>query len=170
MRLGARLVTSSIRQVPPECIPSGMKHRSRMHYYLAAREARSTDAEAVPLLVDLQGNVAETNTANILIVEHGTIVSPPLRNSLPGISREMIIELAAKLDLPFVERAFDVSAVQRANEALLASTPYCIISAVEIDGRAIGDGRPGPVFRRLIDAWSEAVGLDVYRQVVGPGD
>jgi len=177
MRCGADLVTTSIRHVPPQCIPSGMKHRSRMHYCLAEQEARQIAPEAIPLLLDVEGNVAETSTANFLIVERETIVSPRLTNILPGISREMIVELAAGLGIPFVERDFGISDVERADEALLASTPYCLMPAVRVNQRPIGDGRPGPVFRRLIDAWSEAVGLDVYGQIVGatgptgqPGD
>ena len=169
MRVGASLVTPSIRHIPPRCIPTDIKHRSRIHYYLAAREARSIEPGAVPLLLDLQGNVAETNTANVLIVEDGTLVSPTLANILPGISREMLVELAERLAIPFVEREFDTARVAASDEALLASTPYCVMPAVKIDGRPIGAGRPGPVFRRLIDAWSEAVGLDVYRQIVEAG-
>jgi len=166
MRLGARVVTPSIRHMPPQCIPPCVKHRSRMHYYLADREARSVDPGAVPLLLDLAGNVAETNTANFLIVERGTIVSPTLANILPGISREMVVELAAGLGIRFAEQDFDPARVALADEALLASTPYCVMPAVRINGQPIGDGRPGSVFRRLIDAWSQQVGLDVYRQIV----
>jgi len=118
------------------------------------------------LLLDLGGNVAETNTANFLIVERGTIVSPTLTNILPGISREMVAELAGSEGIPFAERDFDASRVGRADEALLVSTPYCIMPAVRVNGVPIGDGRPGRVFRRLIDAWSERVGVDVYRQIV----
>jgi len=166
MRGGACLVTPSVRHVPPECIPAVVKHRSRMHYYLAQREAQAIEPGATPLLLDLEGNVAETNTANFLIVERGTIVSPTLRNILPGISREMIVELAGELGIPFAERDFGVSRVVEAEEALLASTPYCIMPAVRINGNPIGDGRPGAVFRRLIDAWSKRVGVDVYWQIV----
>jgi branched-subunit amino acid aminotransferase/4-amino-4-deoxychorismate lyase len=168
MRDGAHLVTPSIRHIPPQCIPANMKHRSRMHYYLAEQEAHTVEAGAVPLLLDLDGHVAETNTANILIVEGGAIVSPTLKNILPGISREMIVELAARLEIPFAERELEPSDVARADEVLLASTPFCVMAAVRFNGQPIGDGRPGPIFRRLIEAWSEAVDLDVYRQIV-PG-
>ncbi|HLA83827.1 MAG TPA: aminotransferase class IV [Thermoguttaceae bacterium] len=166
MRDGARVVTPSIRHVPPQCFPAAVKHRSRVNYYLAEREAQAVDPEAIPLLLDLQGNVAETNTANFLIVEDGTIVSPTLANILPGISREMAAELAVELGIPFAERDFDAARVAMAEEALLVSTPYCIMPAVRINGKPIGEGRPGVTFRRLIDAWSGRVGVDVYRQVV----
>src|SRR5262249_44420630 len=63
MRLGAHLVTPSVRQVPPQCYDSKIKCRSRMHYYLAEQEARLVDPEASALLLDLDGNVTETNGA-----------------------------------------------------------------------------------------------------------
>lgn len=165
METGAHVITPSIRHVPPQCYDPKMKYRSRMHYYLADREAQLGDPNAIALLLDLDGNVTETSGANFLIVERGTIVSPTLRNTLPGVSRATVIELAANLGIPFVEREFQVFNVINADEAFLASTPYCLLPATKINGVAIGDGKPGPVFRRLQSAWSERVGLDIARQI-----
>ncbi len=165
MRTGAHLVTPSIRHVPPQCCDPGIKHRSRMHYYLADQEARRVDPDAAALLLDLDGHVTETSTANFLIVERGTIVSPTAGNILPGFSRAMVIEQAAKLGIPFAEREFDAATAQRAEEALLTSTPYCLMSVTRLNGTPVGDGRPGPIFRRLLAAWSEAVGLDIASQI-----
>jgi len=144
-----------------------MKYRSRMHYYLADKEAQLADESAIALLLDLDGNVTETSGANFLIVERGAIVSPTLRNTLPGISRATVIELATKLGIPFVERDLQVYSVINADEAFLASTPYCLMPVTRINGVPIGDGRPGPVVRRLLDAWNELVGLDIYAQIQG---
>jgi branched-subunit amino acid aminotransferase/4-amino-4-deoxychorismate lyase len=166
MQAGAHVVTPSIRHVPPQCYDPKMKYRSRMHYYLADKEAQLADPDAVALLLDLDGNVTETSGANFLLVERGTIVSPTLRNTLPGISRATVIELAAKLDILFVERDIQVFSVINADEAFLASTPYCLMPVTRINGVAIGDARPGPTFRRLLDAWNEMVGLDISAQIV----
>jgi branched-subunit amino acid aminotransferase/4-amino-4-deoxychorismate lyase len=87
MTNGAHLVTPSTRQVPPQCYDPKIKCRSRMHYYLAEQEARLVDPEASALLLDLAGNVTETNTGNFLLVERGRILSPTTVNTLPGISR-----------------------------------------------------------------------------------
>lgn len=108
--------------------------------------------------------MTETSGANFLIVERGTIVSPTLRNTLPGVSRAIVIELAAKLGIPFVERDTQVFSVMNADEAFLASTPYGLCPVTKINGVAIGDGQPGAIYRRLICAWSELVGLDVVAQ------
>lgn len=165
MQSGQHLVTPSIRHVPPQCYDPKMKYRSRMHYYLADQEARLMDPEAAALLLDLDGNVTETGGANFLIVERGVIVSPTTRNTLPGISRAMVIELAAKLGIGFVERDIQVYNVINADEAFTASTPYCVMPVTKINGAPIGDGKPGPVWRRLLTAWSEVVGVDIGRQI-----
>ena len=164
MQVGAHVVTPSIRHVPPQCYDPKMKYRSRMHYFLADHEARLVDPDAAALLLDLDGNVTETSGANFLIVERGTIVSPTLRNILPGISRQTVIELAAKLSVPFVERDIQVHSVMNADEAFLASTPFCLMPVTRINGVPIADGRPGPMYRRLIEAWSAEVGVDIVGQ------
>jgi branched-chain amino acid aminotransferase len=110
--------------------------------------------------------VSETSTANFLLVEQGTLVSPRLVNSLAGVSRRTVIELAGRLSIPFVERDITAHQAVSADEALLASTPYCLMPVARINGVAVGAGAPGPVFRRLIDAWSQEVGLDIVQQIV----
>lgn len=162
---GAHLVTPSIRHVPPQCYDPKMKYRSRMHYYLADKEAQLVDPDASALLLDLAGNVTETGGSNFLIVERGTIVSPTLVNTLPGISRETVIELAKQLGIPFEVRDIQVHSVINADEAFTSSTPYCLLPVTKINGLAIGDGRPGPVWRKLMTAWGELVGIDVVQQM-----
>jgi branched-chain amino acid aminotransferase len=163
---GIHLVTPSIRHVPPQCYDPKMKCRSRMHYYLADQQARLVDRNAAALLLDLDGNVTETGAANFLMVEGDTIVSPSLRNTLPGVSRATVIELAARLGIPFAVRDFQVFDAVNANEAFLASTPYCLMSVTKINGTQIGTGKPGAIYGRLVKAWSELVGLDIVQQVV----
>ncbi|MBN2022492.1 MAG: aminotransferase class IV [Pirellulales bacterium] len=165
LRHGAHLVTPRTRNLPAACVDPNVKHRSRLHYYLADREARLVDPQAVPLLLDLDGYVTETNTANFLMVRQRTLVSPPVERVLPGISRDVVAELAAKLGIPMEERPIAPDDVAAADEALLTSTPYCLMSAVRINGRPIGQGQPGPVFRRLMEAWNAEVGLDIVKQI-----
>ncbi|MBC7856018.1 MAG: aminotransferase class IV [Pirellulaceae bacterium] len=164
MKEGAHVVTPSIRHVPPQCFDPKMKYRSRMHYYLADQEARLVAPDAIALLLDLDGNVTETSGANFLLVQQGEIVSPTRRNILPGISRQTVIELARKLDIPFAERDLQVHDVMNADEGLLTSTPFCVMPVTRINGSQIADGKPGSIFRRLLEAWSEKVGLEIMGQ------
>ncbi|HEX5444675.1 MAG TPA: aminotransferase class IV, partial [Pirellulales bacterium] len=84
-REGVHVVTPEVRQIPPECVDPQIKCRSRMHYYLADRQARAVDPEAVALLLDLQGYITETNGANFLLVEGGRLVTPPFAKTLAGV-------------------------------------------------------------------------------------
>ena len=163
---GIHVVTPSIRHVPPQCYDPNMKYRSRMHFYLAEQEVQMVDPHASALLLDLSGNVTETGGANFLIVSGGTIVSPTLTNILPGVSRAMVIELAAKLDIPFVQRDFQLFDVVNADEAFTTTTPYCMMPVTRINGQSIADGKPGPVYKRLLEAWSGEVGLDIRQQII----
>jgi branched-subunit amino acid aminotransferase/4-amino-4-deoxychorismate lyase len=166
MRYGQHLVTPSIRHVPPQCFDPKMKYRSRMHYYLADQEARLVDPDAAALLLDLDGNVTETSGSNFLIVEQGAVVSPTTRNILPGVSRAMVVELCGKLGIPFVERDFQVYNMLNADEAFTSSTPYCLLPVTRINGAPIADGNPGPMFKRLLAAWSQEAGLDIEAQIL----
>ncbi|HEY7329188.1 MAG TPA: aminotransferase class IV [Gemmataceae bacterium] len=165
MLTGAHVITPSIRHVPPQCYDPKVKYRSRMHFYLADLEARQVDPEATALLLDLAGNITETSTANFLIVERGTIISPTTVNILPGISRTMVIELAGKLGIPFLERDLQVDDAISADEAFLTSTTFCLMPVTKINGAQIGEGRPGALTRLLLHTWSAKVGVDIEKQI-----
>ncbi len=162
---GDALAVPEVRQVPAECWPRNLKCRSRMHYYLADRQARQIDPHGRALLLDENGFVTEATTASLVIVEPGpVIVSPRHENILPGISVSVVAELAGRLDIPFVERDLQPADVAAADEVLLAGTTPCVLPVVRFDGAPVGAGRPGPVFRRLIEAWGERVGVDIIAQ------
>lgn len=162
---GLHLITPSVRHVPPQCIEPKMKHRSRMHFFLAEQEVHQIDLDASALLLDLAGNVAETNNANFFIAARGAIVTPTTENALAGVSRAMVIELAAELGIPLVEGDFAPGDAQSADESFTSSTPYCLMPVTRINGSLIGDGKPGPIYRRLLAAWSQRVGLDIASQI-----
>jgi branched-subunit amino acid aminotransferase/4-amino-4-deoxychorismate lyase len=162
---GLPVVVSNIRQVPPNCWPAELKCRSRMHYYLADREAAARQSGARAILLDENGYVAEASTANVLVYRAGEgLVSPPRDHILSGVSLGVVEELARQLGVPFVMRPLSASEFKSADEALLASTSVCVLPIVECDGRSIGGGTPGPMYRRLLTAWSELVGLDIANQ------
>ncbi|MBI3985977.1 MAG: aminotransferase class IV [Lentisphaerae bacterium] len=163
---GIHAVTPSTRHVPPQCIDPKMKYRSRLHYWLAEKEAQLVDPKAATLLLDLDGNVTEFSGGNILIVKEGTIISPTLRNILPGISRQTVIELARELAIPFAEKDIQVHDVCNADEAFESSTPFCLIPVTRINAIPVGDGKPGPVCKKLLAAWSRLVGLDIVKQIM----
>jgi branched-subunit amino acid aminotransferase/4-amino-4-deoxychorismate lyase len=162
---GCRLVTTPIEQVPRECWPAELKCRSRMHYYLADLAAHKQDPRARAILLDRRGYVAETATANVLAYRRGEgLVSPPRDTILPGISLMFARELSESLGIGYVERDLRIEDLLSADEVLLTSTPNCLLPVAGVNGKPIGDGSPGQVFRKLLGAWNEAVGLDVAAQ------
>lgn len=164
---GVRLRTSDVRQTPASCWPPELKCRSRMHYYLADRQAEQCDPGARALLLDQQGYVGEASTANVVMYNDGEgIVSPPLTKVLPGVSVAVLRELAAARGVPFVERDLSLEEFRAADEAWLASTSLCLLPIVRCDDRPIGSGEPGPRFAQMLGAWNEAVGLDIAAQAV----
>jgi branched-subunit amino acid aminotransferase/4-amino-4-deoxychorismate lyase len=164
MKEGVHVVTPSTRHIPPQCCDPKMKHRSRINYYLADQESQLVDPDSVALLLDLDGNVTETSGGNFCIVESGTIISPTLRNTLPGISRMALMELAGSLRIPFVERDFQPFNVANANEAFITTTPYCMMPVTQINGITIGNGKPGEFFHKIMEAWSREVDIDILGQ------
>ena len=166
---GAHVVTPSIRQVPAVCVDPKIKCRSRMHWWLADQESRQVDPRAVSLCLDLEGNVTETGGSNFLICRGDTVVSPAPSHILRGISMTTVAELCPALGLAFEERDFQVYDVINADEAFLATTPYCLAPVTRINNTPIGEGRPGPVFGKLMDAWSTSVEVDILAQIMGQG-
>ncbi len=162
--VGVSLRSVSVRQVPPDCWPLSAKVRSRLHYFLADREAAAAEPGSRAVLAHLDGRISETSTANLAIVRQGHITSPPPADALSGVSLAFTRELADGLGIPWDERSLVAADLASADEILLTSTPNCLLPATRFDGRPIGSGEPGPVYQQLLGAWSEAVGLDIAAQ------
>ncbi len=161
---GVALRSVSVRQVPGDCWPLAAKVRSRLHYFLADREAASAEPGARAVLAHHDGRISETSTANVAIVTPAGITVPPADDALPGVSLAFARTLALALGIPWHERSLTAVDLASADEILLTSTPNCMLPATRFDRRLVGTGEPGPVFRRLLAAWSEQVGIDIAAQ------
>jgi branched-chain amino acid aminotransferase len=163
VNMGVCLKVSNVRQIPVASIPPGIKMRSRMHYWLADREVHEC-GPGMALLLDTDGYLTETASANVLIVQRGKVLSPPREKILEGISRRVVIELCAKLGIPFEEKPLTVADLESADEAILTCTSYCLMGITQVN--CTGISWPGPIFRRLLQAWNEEVGLDIHGQIL----
>ena len=162
---GSQVVVSGVQQVPTNCWPAELKCRSRMHYYLADREAARQIPGARAILLDDEGHVSEASTANVLLYREGEgLISPCLHKILPGISLATVQELAAEQKIDFVNRDVQPNELQTADEVLLCSTSPGVWSVTHVGETPVGDGLPGPVARQLLQAWSERVGIDIPGQ------
>ena len=164
---GVKLVVVDIRQVPANCWPAEMKCRSRMHYYLADREATAKSPGSRAILLDQDGFVGEASTANIVVHFPGRGLVTPLREKvLPGVTQEVLFELAAKLGIPHNESDITPEELFEADEVFLTSTSVCLQPVVSIDDRLVGNGQPGPLYQRLLGAWKDLTGVDIAAQAV----
>lgn len=161
---GIALATPSVRAIPAICVDPHIKQRSRMHWWLAEQEVRRTHPGAQALLLDLDGNVTETASANFLLVRDGTLISPPRNSILDGVSLGVVRELAARLGIPMAHRPISLEECHAADEALLTCTTYCIAGVRQINERA--RAWPGPMLRLLLAAWNAEVGLDIRQQIL----
>jgi branched-chain amino acid aminotransferase len=164
---GARCVTPSIRHVPPATLSSKIKHRNRLHMWIGEQEAHQRDPGAIPLFLDIHGNITETGGSNFVIYKDGAVVSPAPANILRGLSLVTLFEILDEMKIPWIEQDIQPFDVVNADEAWIPTTPYCLGPVVQINGQPIGDGRPGPLWRKIIDRWSERVSKDIYREITG---
>jgi branched-chain amino acid aminotransferase len=160
-RDGSHLVTPSIRQATQG---TGIKHRSRLHWWLASQQI-STDS--IALLLDEKEHVTETALANFLIVHKGTVLTPPAHSVLWGISIGVIEQLCDDLGIPFEQAPLSLEDCKAASEAMICGTAFCLAGVSRINDHAIP--WPGPICKRLLDAWSKDVGLDISSQFFPPG-
>jgi branched-chain amino acid aminotransferase len=147
IRSGGRAMIASIRALPVQCLDPKIKSLSRLHFDLAVLEGKAAGAD-VAIMLDLDGHVTEGPGFNVFVVRGGTMFSPP-EGILMGITRQTVFELAAEHALPAREAQLTAFDLYAADEVFLTSTAGGIMPLVEIDGRAIGDGKPGPVSQRV---------------------
>ena len=162
---GQALATTDVVQVSPRCWPPELKCRSRMHYYLADREARRRYPDSRALMLDENGFVTESTTANIVLFQSSSgLLTPPAEKILPGISLGVLLELADQLGFGHQSRDLTPADVAASDEVFLTGTSVCMLPVVRFNGKQIGNRNPGTMFHRLMSAWGELVGLDILKQ------
>ena len=145
---GIRLVTSSVRRNAPSTLDSKIHHNNLLNNILAKIEADVAGVDDA-LMLDLHGFVAETNATNVFLVQRGTLLTPTGDACLPGITRAIVLELAATAGIETEVRNVSLSEVYTAEEVFTSGTMGELSPVLEVDGRIIGDGKEGPTTRRL---------------------
>jgi D-alanine transaminase len=116
----------------------------------------SAEAGAAETILFRDGKLTEASACNVFIVKRGVIQAPPKTNLiLPGITYDVVVELARANALPLEFRDVTEAEVRAADEVWVTSSSKEILAIVELDGKRIGDGRPGPVFRRMYQLYQE---------------
>ena len=165
-RTGVRLATASIRQRSPQDLEAKLKCTSKMSHTLAEIEALRAGPDHMVLLQDSQGHVTEGASSSFFIVKDGKLITSDPTNILGGITREGLLKLAAELRIPSQERAITLYDVYNAEEAMILGTSFFLLPVREVNGLRIGGEPPGPMFKRIMEAWSEAIGHDIVGQAI----
>ena len=110
----------------------------------------AVDAEVNETLLFRDGILTEGTASNIFAVENGVILAPPKdAHMLPGITYDLVLELAAANGIPVQVGRFEEARVRAADELWLTSSTREVLAIILLDGQPVGDGRPGPLFRRM---------------------
>lgn len=165
--VGINLVTPSQRAIPGYLLDPKVKNRSRIHYLMANIEVGQIEGDCNwPLLIDLDGFIAEGTGNNFFIIKDGVVITPEGRNILRGISREYVMrELCPQLRMPIQEKNIEVYDVYTADEAFVTGTPFSMLPVTSLNGSAIGSGKVGEGFNRLLAKWSENTEVDISGQI-----
>lgn len=150
---GLRTITATTRKARADMLNPRVKSLNYLNNIMARIEANQAGVdEAIMLTAD--GYVCECSADNIFIIHDGQIWTPPLHlGILAGITRGAVLDLTRDLEIPTVERIFTLHDVYSADESFLTGTGAEVGPVVEVDGRAIGDGRPGSITARVIEAF-----------------
>jgi branched-chain amino acid aminotransferase len=123
---------------------------------LAKREV-TRDGYDEAIMLDTAGYVSEASGENIFMVKRGRIKTPPLTSILAGITRESVLTIARDMGVEVVEQRFTRDELYLADEVFFSGTAAEITPVREVDNRRIGEGRPGPVTRKIQDIFFKAV-------------
>jgi len=161
---GKSAVCSLYRNIPPQCFEQRCKNRARLPHFLSKLDAKRIDSDAFAFMLDIEGFISEGTGANMFFVMDDVLYTPTSRNILVGESRNFTIKLARKLGYCFVEKDITLYEAYCADEAFWTTSSYCLLPMTKIDGRKIGDGIPGKYSKKLLEAWSGEVGVNIVEQ------
>ena len=160
---GINAVTPSQRAIPAHLLDPKVKCRNRAHFMMANIEVSRYEGENNwPLLLDPDGYVTESTGANFFMIKDGTVMSICTENALRGISRQSVIGLSRQWADKMNVSLYDV---YNADEAFFTATPFCMLPITSVNGKQIGDGVPGQGYKRILNKWSEKVGVDIKVQI-----
>jgi len=134
---------------------------SRVHHVIAKMEAERAGVDDA-IMLNTDGHLAEGTSSNLFLVKGGALLTAPIEAGLlPGITREIIQTLATEEKVPIQEHKCNAQDLYGADEAFLSSTLMELMAVVEVDGRKIGDGKPGPVTQKLHGAYRKLVAQEL---------
>jgi branched-chain amino acid aminotransferase len=163
-KAGLKLITSSIRRSPPDCLDPKIHHANLLSSILAKIQANAAGADDA-LMLDLRGFIAETNATHVFLVEGGRLRTPTLAACPEGITRRTVLGLCRAHGIEAEVCDLSLTELYRADEAFCTGTMGELAAVTEVDGRRIGTGEVGPVTRRLSALYAEQTATSGTRVV-----
>jgi branched-chain amino acid aminotransferase len=154
---GVKVMTSATRQVSHEAVDPRIKSLNYLKNILAKIDAQQAGAHEA-IMLNAEGYIAECTADNLFVIRAGQLLTPsPQDGALGGITRGVVLELAAEARLPAAEARLTRYDLYTADEAFVTGTGAELMPVTTADGRPIADGRPGPMTRQLTDAFHALV-------------
>ena len=164
-RKGLRMITTSTRQRPVDVLNPRIKTCNYLNNILARMEANLVGVDE-GLMLTTQGYVAECTADNVFVVKSDRVLTPPAHlGILQGITRQTVLDVCGGLGIAAGEQILTLHDMYTADECFLTGTGVEMGPVVELDGRRIGTGRPGPITMRILAAFRELAareGTPVY--------
>ena len=152
-KTGLTLITSKMRRPPADVLDARIHHANLLNSILAKIEANNAGADDA-LMLDTRDFVAETNATHVFIVRKGELATSCVVACPEGITRATVIEICATEKIPCMEADLKLNDVYGADEMFCTGTMGELAAVTKVDNRVIGDGRVGPITKRLSDLYA----------------
>lgn len=147
-------VTVSVRRNASDALSPNIKSLNYLNNILAKIEANVKGGDEA-IFFDNCGYLSEGSGDNIFIIKNGKVYTPPTINNLKGITRATAIELLEKIQFPLFVENLGMFDLYTADEIFVTGTAAEAAPIVKVDGRLIGNGKPGPITKKMIEAFKE---------------
>src|ERR1700746_1262217 len=164
-KTGLSLITSKIRRPPPEVLDARIHHANLLNSILAKIEANNAGADDA-LMLDTRGFVAETNATHVFIVRNGDLATSRVIACPEGITRATVIEICAAEKIRCIETDLSSVDIYSADEMFCTGTIGELASVTQIDNRIIGDGKVGPMTKRLSELYARRTATEGVQVVL----
>jgi len=153
---GVTLITSILRRFPPNILDAKINHLNQLNQIMACIETSRQGADEA-IMLDDQGFVAETNCTTIFMVKDETLLTPTTKYIIVGITRGLIIKIAAEKGVTVIEQDLSLYEFYNADEVFICGTVGEIVPVKEIDGKRIGTKIPFHITRMLMETYREII-------------
>ncbi len=150
--VGLTAITVAIRRNAPDALSPNIKSLNYLNNILAKIEANEKGGDEA-IFLDNNGYISEGSGDNIFVIKNGKVVTPPTINNLKGITRAAAIDILKEMDYSITEVNIGLFDLYTADEIFVTGTAAESAPITKLDGRMIGDGKPGPITKKMIEAF-----------------